>query len=104
MFKKESMAQRALDKRQHSSSEDIGLSAKAKKAAAAAAAAASTKSANKNNKDGTGKDYGKQETSELRIQPGEKMFDFSRRVDEHMREKMMKATRDNTSSGSKKKK
>ncbi|KAG0286935.1 hypothetical protein BGZ96_009064 [Linnemannia gamsii] len=102
MFKKESMAQRALDKRQHSSSEDIGLSAKAKKAAAAAAA--STKNANKNNKDGTGKDYGKQETSELRIQPGEKMFDFSRRVDDHMREKMMKATRDNTSSGSKKKK
>jgi hypothetical protein len=100
MFKKESMAQRAQDKRQHSSSEDIGLSAKAKKAAAAANANAN----NNNNKSGTGKDYGKQETSELRIQPGEKMGDFSRRVDEHMREKMMKATRDNTSTGSKKKK
>ncbi|KAG9063324.1 hypothetical protein KI688_004206 [Linnemannia hyalina] len=103
MFKKESMAQRAQDKRQHSSSEDLGLTAKEKKAAAAAAAAANN-TANKNNKDGTGKGYGKQETSELRIQPGERMGDFSRRVDDHMREKMMKATRDNTSSGSKKKK
>ncbi|KAG0376852.1 hypothetical protein BGX24_007132 [Mortierella sp. AD032] len=99
MFKKESMAQRAVDKRQHGSSEDIGAVAKAKKNAAA-------NNNNSNNKkgSGTGKDYGKQETSELRIQPGEKMGEFSRRVDEHMREKMMKATRDNTSSGSKKKK
>ncbi|KAF9144581.1 hypothetical protein BG015_000068 [Linnemannia schmuckeri] len=100
MFKKESMAQRAQDKRQHGSSEDLGLSAKEKKAAAAA-----NNNSNNNNKDGTGsKGYGKQETSELRIQPGERMGDFSRRVDDHMREKMMKATRDNTSSGSKKKK
>lgn len=94
------MAQRAQDKRQNSSSEDLGLTAKEKKAAAAAA----NKAADNNNKDGSGKGYGKQETSELRIQPGERMGDFSRRVDDHMREKMMKATRDNTSTGSKKKK
>ncbi|KAF9293015.1 hypothetical protein BGZ88_005893 [Linnemannia elongata] len=100
MFKKESMAQRAQDKRHHSSSEDLGLTAKEKKAAAAA----NNSTAKNNSKDGTGRGYGKQETSELRIQPGERMGDFSRRVDDHMREKMMKATRDNTSTGSKKKK
>ncbi|KAF9902674.1 hypothetical protein EC991_004632 [Linnemannia zychae] len=93
MFKKESMAQRAKDKQQHGSSEDLGVSAKSKK----------NNAGNKNGNDST-KSYGKQETSELRIQPGEKMGDFSRRVDDHMREKMMKTTRDNTSAGSKKKK
>ncbi|KAG0271913.1 hypothetical protein BGZ95_000218 [Linnemannia exigua] len=99
MFKKESMAQRAQDKRQHGSSEDLGAAGKAKKNAAN-----NNNNSNSKNGSGTGKDYGKQETSELRIQPGEKMGDFSRRVDEHMREKMMKTTRDNTSAGSKKKK
>ncbi|KAF9091832.1 hypothetical protein BGX29_010736 [Mortierella sp. GBA35] len=98
MFKKESMAQRAQEKR-HNSSEDLGTSGKAKKNTNN-----SSNTNNINNNKKSGKDYGKQETSELRIQPGEKMGDFSRRVDEHMREKMMKATRDNTATGSKKKK
>ncbi|KAF9133215.1 hypothetical protein BGW39_010326 [Mortierella sp. 14UC] len=97
MFKKESMAQRAQDRKHHGSSEDLGTSGKGKKNNA------NNANANKNGS-GSGKSYGKQETSELRIQPGEKMGDFSRRVDDHMREKMMKTTRDNTSAGSKKKK
>ncbi|KAF9918864.1 hypothetical protein BX616_004816 [Lobosporangium transversale] len=46
----------------------------------------------------------KHSTEELRIKPNEKMSEFSRRVDEFMRDKLMKATMDNTSKGSKKKK
>jgi len=41
---------------------------------------------------------------ELRIQPGEKMGEFSRRVDDHMRDKLLKSTKNNTAEGSKKKK
>ncbi|KAF9920118.1 hypothetical protein FBU30_010098 [Linnemannia zychae] len=97
MFKKESMAQHAKEKRQHKSSEDLGATNKNKKDAV-------NNTNNANNKNSTGKENGKQDSFELRIQPGEKMSEFSRRVDEHMRDKMIKATRENTSAGSKKKK
>lgn len=85
MFKKESMQQRINEKRQGGSSEDLGKSAKGK-----------------NSKDINSKD--KKPSDELRIKPGERMGDFSRRVDDHMRDKLMKASKDNTAGGSKKKK
>ncbi|KAF9582179.1 hypothetical protein BGW38_000544, partial [Lunasporangiospora selenospora] len=46
----------------------------------------------------------KSSLQDLKIMPGEKLRDFSRRVDEHMRDTMMKTNKENTAAGSKKKK
>ncbi|KAG0238323.1 hypothetical protein BGW42_005556 [Actinomortierella wolfii] len=46
----------------------------------------------------------KKPEEELRIQPGERMGEFARRVDEHMRDKFLKASKSNTAQSSKKKK
>ncbi|KAF9979328.1 hypothetical protein BGZ73_000022 [Actinomortierella ambigua] len=51
-----------------------------------------------------GTNKAKQPSEELRIKPGEKMGEFSRRVEEHMRDKMLKTAKSNTAEGSKKKK
>ncbi|KAG0034504.1 hypothetical protein BGZ81_004317 [Podila clonocystis] len=87
LFKKESMQQRINEKRQGGSSEDLGKSAKGK-----------------NSKDNKNANKDKKPSDELRIKPGERMGEFSRRVDDHMRDKLMKASKDNTAGGSKKKK
>ncbi|KAG0037237.1 hypothetical protein BGZ82_002911 [Podila clonocystis] len=87
LFKKESMQQRINEKRQGGSSEDLGKSAKGK-----------------NNKDDKNANKDKKPSDELRIKPGERMGEFSRRVDDHMRDKLMKVSKDNTAGGSKKKK
>ncbi|KAG0308839.1 hypothetical protein BGZ98_006620 [Dissophora globulifera] len=89
MFKKESMAMKSKEQRQAESSEDLGRSAKG---------------GNKKNNANTSKGDKKSPADELRIKPGEKMGDFSRRVDDHMRDRLVKATRDNSATGSKKKK
>ncbi|KAF9175886.1 hypothetical protein BGX21_005363 [Mortierella sp. AD011] len=81
MFKKESLEKSMKEKRQSKSSEDLGLP--------------------KGGKKNGGK---KSAADQLRIQPGEKMGEFSRRVDDHMRDKLMKASKDNSATGSKKKK
>ncbi|KAG0331271.1 hypothetical protein BG004_001741 [Podila humilis] len=91
LFKKESMEQKFKERRL-ASSEDLGTKGKKKDT--------NNNSTNKKNQD-TGKISA---ADELKIKPGERMGDFSRRVDEHMRDKIMKASRDNTSGGSKKKK
>ncbi|KAG0371064.1 hypothetical protein BC939DRAFT_70355 [Gamsiella multidivaricata] len=90
MFKKESMK----ENKQAGSSEDLGQDRKKNKGASN-----NTKGGNNSNQNSK-----KSAADELRIQPGEKMGDFSRRVDEHMRGKLMKATKDNTATSSKKKK
>ncbi|KAG0260719.1 hypothetical protein BG011_001668 [Mortierella polycephala] len=93
MFKKDSIAQRMNEKRQAgSTSEDLGASKKGK-----------NNNNNNNNKD-KDKKSSTSATDELRIKPGERMGDFSRRVDEHMRDKLQKATRSNSATASKKKK
>jgi hypothetical protein len=81
------MLQKINEKRQGGSSEDLGKSAKGK-----------------NKKDNNNANKDKKPSDELRIKPGERMGEFSRRVDEHMRDKLMKASKDNTAGGSKKKK
>ncbi|KAF9430834.1 hypothetical protein BGZ94_003315 [Podila epigama] len=91
MFKKESMQKRLNEKKQGGSSEDLGTSGKKGQK--------NSKDVNKNNNNKTPSD-----ADELRIKPGERMGEFSRRVDDHMRDKLLKATKDNTSGGSKKKK
>jgi len=91
MFKKESIAQRLKENKAGPSSEDFGYS--------------KDKSKKNGKQGGTANDPSKKSTAqELRIMPGEKMGEFSRRVDDHMRDKMMKTTKDNTAAGSKKKK
>ncbi|KAF9959413.1 hypothetical protein BGZ72_009674 [Mortierella alpina] len=91
MFKKESIAQRLKENKAGPSSEDFGHSKDKNK---------------KNGKQGGANDGASKKSAaqELRIMPGEKMGEFSRRVDDHMRDKMMKTTKDNTAAGSKKKK
>ncbi|KAF9348564.1 hypothetical protein BGX26_013035 [Mortierella sp. AD094] len=91
MFKKESLEKSMKEKRQGASSEDFGHTKGGKK----------NGKDNKNNGSNGGK---KSAADELRIQPGEKMGEFSRRVDDHMREKLTKASKDNSATGSKKKK
>jgi hypothetical protein len=91
LYKKESMEQR-----RGFSSEDFGLP-KGKGKKGTADGSAPTENKNPNAKKVSAMD-------ELRIQPGEKMGEFSRRVDDHMRDKLLKATKDNTAGGSKKKK
>ncbi|KAG0043794.1 hypothetical protein BGZ83_011023 [Gryganskiella cystojenkinii] len=92
LYKKESMEQR-----RHFSSEDLGLPKGKGKKGADGSSQSKNDTDNKNNKN-------KNASDDLRIQPGERMGEFSRRVDEHMRDKMMKATKDITAEGSKKKK
>ncbi|KAF9111791.1 hypothetical protein BGX27_004419 [Mortierella sp. AM989] len=89
MFKKESLEKKFTEKRQGGgSSEDFGIA----------------KGGKKNGKD-NGKGAKKSSAAdELRIQPGEKMGEFSRRVDDHMRDKLLKVSKDNSAAGSKKKK
>ncbi|KAG9323378.1 hypothetical protein KVV02_007492 [Mortierella alpina] len=94
MFKKESIAQRLKENKAGPSSEDFGYSKdKNKKNGRHGSAGTANEGAPK-----------KSAAQELRIMPGEKMGEFSRRVDDHMRDKMMKTTKDNTAAGSKKKK
>ncbi|KAF9993585.1 hypothetical protein BGZ65_010859 [Modicella reniformis] len=50
------------------------------------------------------KDSKKTAADQLRIKPGEKMGEFSRRVDDYMRDNLIRTAKDNTSTGSKKKK
>ncbi|KAG0022943.1 hypothetical protein BGZ80_010780 [Entomortierella chlamydospora] len=88
MFKKESLEKSMKEKRQSKSSEDLGL----------------PKGGKKNGKDNGSNGGKKSAADQLRIQPGEKMGEFSRRVDDHMRDKLMKASKDNSATGSKKKK
>ncbi|KAF8982977.1 hypothetical protein BGZ46_000257 [Entomortierella lignicola] len=90
MFKKESIEKKMNERSQGGSSEDFGHSKGSKK---------NGKNNNNNNKNDK-----KSSVEELRIQPGEKMGEFSRRVDDHMRDKLMKSSKDNTAAGSKKKK
>ncbi|KAI1312972.1 hypothetical protein EDD11_002793 [Mortierella claussenii] len=98
MFKKESIEKKMTDRKQGGgSSEDFGHSKKKN-------GKDSSNNSNNNNNKNKATDGKKSATEELRIMPGEKMGEFSRRVDDHMRDKMMKVSKDNTATGSKKKK
>ena len=92
MFKKESLEKKAKEQGPGLSSEDFGRSKDGKK-----------KNDGKDNKNSKKGDK-KSAADELRIMPGEKMGAFSRRVDDHMRDKLLKASKSHTATGSKKKK
>ncbi|KAG0202367.1 hypothetical protein BGX28_005121 [Mortierella sp. GBA30] len=96
MFKKGSMEQRLKEKKA-GSSEDLGNAKDNKNKK-------NTKDGKNNGDKGNKSGDKKSAADELRIMPGEKMGEFSRRVDDHMRDKLMKASKDNTAAGSKKKK
>ncbi|KAG0223320.1 hypothetical protein B0O80DRAFT_503758 [Mortierella sp. GBAus27b] len=88
MFKKDSMERKSRELKQAQSS-----------GGAAPSKGTSNSSNTQNTKDGK-----KAAPNELRIMPGERMGEFSRRVDEHMRGNLIKTTKDGSSTGSKKKK
>ncbi|KAF9159669.1 hypothetical protein DFQ26_006297 [Actinomortierella ambigua] len=101
MFKKQQIEKRAQDTKSAKNGaaslpslknrdEDLGIDPKTK--------AANAKNHNNNN------NKPNQPSDELRIKPGERMGDFSRRVEEHMRDKMLKTAKNKTAEGSKKKK
>ncbi|KAF9427082.1 hypothetical protein BGZ76_002478 [Entomortierella beljakovae] len=93
MFKKESIDKKLQEKIQ-GSSEDFGTIKKGNK----------NNNKQKDNKNAANNNSKNSPADELRIKPGERLGEFSRRVDEHLRDKLMKASKDNTSAGSKKKK
>ncbi|KAF8937535.1 hypothetical protein EDD21DRAFT_439320 [Dissophora ornata] len=94
MFKKESLEKKSNEQRHGGgSSEDFGRSKDGKK-----------KNNGKDNKNNSKNGDKKSAADELRIMPGERMGAFSRRVDDHMRDKLLKASKSHTATTSKKKK
>ncbi|KAK3813420.1 MAG: hypothetical protein J3Q66DRAFT_46793 [Benniella sp.] len=87
MFKKESIEKKLKESKQ---------------AGASGGAKGIPKTSKTNN--GETKNGKKSAADDLKIMPGEKMRDFSRRVDDYMRDNLIRTTKDGSSTGSKKKK
>jgi hypothetical protein len=89
MFKKESIEKKLKESKQ---------------AGAPGGAKSIPKTSKTNNRETNTKDGKKSAADDLKIMPGEKMRDFSRRVDDYMRDNLIRTTKDGSSTGSKKKK